>query len=345
MMKVTFFTRVECKPPVPLCSLMKARILLDAYFTISPSKVAVITPLKTVWKERKPDPIWVTALKIASYVLLVPFALLALFAKCALYCIPLHKYAPRMTTEIPAQTVDIKPIDEQPEESPTSLIDFVKRGKEAKKEVVEAAIAELSKDKIDLYLGQLEEAFKRSFPQSCPKKDYQNASPLSNQQKARLKNYIMIKAQLVEALLSKEQAKTCIEKELAFVRHVAVNALFDFNQHEQLQGYAALKAYCQDVINCFGEGFRVSGFAAAEFATLAQNEILSLLNEMAGSYWTLRYTAFLQECENIKDIHKFPKLVETRNIILCVCGLHWPKKNYAEEHAAQFLSNLSKILS
>src|ERR1700733_13402356 len=134
-MSITFCTRVECKQPIPFCSLMKARVLLDAYLTISPSKVAVITnapaSLEVIWENRDPDPIWVTAIKIASYVLLAPLTLLALCAKCALQCVPLRAYAPRITKD-PSQQgpiVGVKaanstaanPIDKKPEKFSASI--------------------------------------------------------------------------------------------------------------------------------------------------------------------------------------------------------------------------------
>src|SRR5690242_16938097 len=82
---VHFCIPVACEQAIPFFSLTKARICIDAYLTLSSSKVALITSLdrsnEVVLKDRKADPTWVIVAKIISYVVLPPLALLALFAK------------------------------------------------------------------------------------------------------------------------------------------------------------------------------------------------------------------------------------------------------------------------
>jgi hypothetical protein len=319
---------------------MKARILLDAYFTISPSKVAVITnaptPLEIVWENRNPDPIWVTALKIASYVLLAPLALLALFAKCALYCKPLHTYAPRLTKEVPQPSSSkILSADKKPLTAPESdaLCNFVKQGADVNHPEVQAAIAEIVKDKAKIAstLNQLQRVFRPSFPPSGAKEDYSNDSLLTAQQKTYLKNYLAIKTRLVDVFLPKNHIRRqhYVAKEKDFVCEIVcagwlklLNTVY-FRRDNYMSGYTALKAYYQDVLDCYAVTFLAAGQNETQLPARARSEVSGLLIRMATTHWTDFYLTFAQEYACLGDrIAQFPKLVETLHIVTCICKFH-----------------------
>lgn len=339
MIMITFCTRVECKQAVPFCSLMKARILLDAYFTLSPSKVAVIThaptPLEIVWESRTPDPIWVTALKIVSYVVLAPLALLALCAKCALYCKPLHTYAPRITKEIPQSPLNEKPASTATQEC-EPLCDFIKRGEDAGHPKVQAAIAKIisqGEKEIKSTLRQLKDVFKSSFPKPGVKRDYQNGSLLTKQQKTYVKNYIAIKTQLVKAFLPKDdfQWQYYLQTEIEVVRDVVccgwdkmLSAVY-YHTDNYMTGYAALKAYYQDALECYAVAFTATGVNKNALAARARAEVMSLLIHMATTHWTGLYLTFFWHYYDVLGedrIAQVPQLHETCKIIRGVCIYH-----------------------
>src|ERR1700733_9820889 len=92
---VQFCIPVDCRCSVPFFSRTHARIYIDAYLTLSASKVAIITsldkPNEVILEDRKADPTLIIVAKIVSYIVLAPFALLALVAKWAFRtCSPLY---------------------------------------------------------------------------------------------------------------------------------------------------------------------------------------------------------------------------------------------------------------
>ena|ERR1700733_2932131 len=92
---VQFCIPVDCRCSVPFYSLTNARIYIDAYLTLSASKVAIITsldkPNEVILEDRKADPTLIIVAKIVSYIVLAPFALLALVVKWAFRtCSPLY---------------------------------------------------------------------------------------------------------------------------------------------------------------------------------------------------------------------------------------------------------------
>jgi len=360
---VSFCTRVECQDAIPFCSLMKARVLLDAYFTISPSKVAIITqapaPLNLIWEDRNADPIWITALKVTSYILLAPLVLVAFLAKCALYCVPLHTYAPRISS-----TITALPAKESVAEQLSISKDIEPEAQDETYDQIAKYVEDKRIPPLDV-VKMMDLLFTRSFPLSCPKIDYPSGSLLSNQQIAHLKNYTQIKARFLEKHIPKDQRRTTSHADFVFVRKTAINTFITqlAKDPEGVQGYATLRIFYQTVLDCYDPIFKAYELQKTEYASLTQGAVQTLLRDMAKTQWSPHFCTFLKICEpslNTQAAH----ILQTRAIVLSVFAVHsaggdyccsdkncsvnvqyWRNYNNANEYVQMFLKELPNILT